>query len=141
MDIESINSETINMQFTACQFWEQEGPILRHSRNFAMLMVDFDSINETWKLCWLVLRSRVEFIAYKQLKKHKHCSSDFVWIGNSSLEKLMYPINEERNRKPAEEAALQLLKLPFLQHNTLLYNCDKIDQLRVVSDFEPFCRN
>ena len=88
-------------------------------------------------------------MAKKVLKKFKHQSGDFIFCRTSTwrssrLEKLMRPVNEERNRLHAEMASAQLLAGYFMQYNNLLFNCEwqylKLVNLDLYRIFEPFWR-
>ena len=43
----------------------------------------------------------------------------------SALERMLKPVNEERNRKVLETGSLQLYEMYFLQFFSLLSNCEK----------------
>ena len=51
---------------------------------------------------------------------------------SSSFEKLIKPLNNERNRKAMEKESLQLYKMYFVQYSKLLFNC-KVQYLKLIN--------
>ena len=91
---------------------------LQRSRADKVKLSFVESIIELHPRRWLIIRSRRELAADKNLKKYKHESGDFVFSRSSTwrsraLKELVHPTNTERNRIHEELASEQLFECLF----------------------------
>ena len=100
----------------------------KHKNKQAELLF-VDSMYEMWKLRWLIIQSKNELLHTRVLKKYRHQDGSYIFDRScswrcSTFEKLLKPLNEERNRKALKTGSLQLFEIYFLQYYSLLFNCE-----------------